>query len=123
MGSLQSSEIGKQEFRFHDFCVRHRVRSSCHVGDAFVVEAPKHVNDRINFPDAREKSVAEALALAGALHQAGDVHEVDDGRSADSGPGNVSQPIKAWIGHRYTTNIWFDGAEGVVGCLRGSCSA
>ena len=63
-----------------------------------------------------EKSISQALALAGALHQASDVSDVEEGGHLAGGLVVLHQPVKPGVGHRHPRLIGVDCAEREVFC-------
>ena len=90
--------------------------------DVVVVEASDDVNDGVALADVGEKLVTEAGAVRGSLDETGDVDELDGGWDdvVRLGAGDGGESLEALVGDRDDAAVGLDGAERVVGSLRGA---
>ena len=84
------------------------------MGDVVVRKAAQDMGDRIDFPNMREKLVAEPFAARGTANQSGDVDEFELGRDDFSRlcePGANREPL---VRHRDPPDIGLDRAEWII---------
>ena len=117
--ALQAFEIGKHQLGVDRLGVGHRIDAALDMGDVVVLEAAQHMHDGVDLADVGEELVAQPFALGGAAHQAGDVDEGDAGRDDLLRLGDRRDLFQPRIGNGDFAGIRLDGAERIVGGLRG----
>ena len=83
-----------------------------------ILEAAKHVDDRVGLADIGEELVAQPLTLAGAAHEPGDVYDLHRRRDDALWVDDVGEGIEPLIRHGDRAEVGLNGAEGEVGRLR-----
>ena len=117
--ALEAVEVGEHQFGLDRLGVGDRIDAALDMGDVVILEAAQHVHDGVDLADVGEELVAQPFALRGAAHQAGDVDEGDAGRDDLLRLGDRGDLLQARIGHRHLAGVRLDGAERIVGGLRG----
>ena len=83
-----------------------------------IFKAAQHMHNRIHFADIGKELIAQAFTLGSAAHQTRDIHEFQTGRHGFLRLANARQRIQPRIRHSNAPHIGFNGAEGVIRCLR-----
>ena len=116
---LDGFQIGKSQLRLDNLDVGHGIDRAIHMDHVIVFEAARNMRDRVDFPDAGKKLVAEPVPFRCPFDEARDVderHGRRNNRRRARDPGNVVQPF---VGHGDLAQIRLDRAERIVRGLRG----
>ena len=110
--------IGKNEFGHNYLRICNRVHPAHIVDDVLILETTDHMDEGIYLPYICQKFVPQSLSLTCTGYQSGNIHHLN--RRGDQA-GCINQ-FRKWfepcIGHLNYTDIWIDGTEWIVGCLR-----
>jgi hypothetical protein len=107
-------EVGEHELRVDDLDVANRIDGPRHVMNVRVVKTPDHLDNRVYFPDVRQKLVAEALSCACPFHQTRNVDKLDRRRNDDGGFGDTAQGLETGIRNDNRSDIRVDRAKGII---------
>ena len=94
-----------------------RTDAALYMDNLSVLKAADNVNNRVYFADIGEKFISQTFTLGSALYKTCDVHKFDDGRGNLFRVVHLCQCIQTVVGNSNGADVWFDGAEGVVGRL------
>ena len=116
---LEAFEIGEHQFGFDRGDVGQRVDAALDMGDVAVLETAHDVGDCVAFANIGEKLIAEPFAFRGAAHEAGNVDKREPGRNDLLRAGDFRERREARVRHRHVADVGIDGAERIIGRLRG----
>jgi hypothetical protein len=112
---LHAVEVGQHQLGLDGRNVVRRIDLAFDVDDVLILEAAHHVDDRVNLADVRQELVAKSFAFARTTDQAGNIDDFEHCGHDDRCLDDAGKFTEARIGHENGADVWFDGAERVVG--------
>ena len=116
--TLDRLEVLELQLGVHHLLVPHRVDRPIDVDDIGILEAAKHVDDRVGLTDIGEELVPQPLALAGTAHETGNVDDLHRRRDDALRVDDLGEGIEPFVRHGDRAEVGLNGAEGEVGRLR-----
>ena len=98
---------------------RNGIDRAFNVNNVLVFKTAHHLNDRIGFPDVREKLISQALAFRRAANESGDVEKLDRRRHDLLRLHQSRERFQTLVRNRNHTDVRFDRRERIICRQRG----